>query len=754
MIHELLLTLAGHHGDLFNSDFDVDPNFPYLHQSEIILLGTLAKLGLNYSKIKSFICKYQSTNRIPIFKLGLVQSIDLWLKEYDSILVQLEMDSMKGDCTITLINYRLEIYHILFRDLLDFIEHIENDNSLVGVRLLNYLHIRLSTNGVPQLSDMDSYELDSSQFPNFLPVSVVENCFLIGRVVLVLKKNPDTQSLIEKYRKVFDYHSKSAELDYNILEIDINSFKSEIVQILFTSVTIKNQISYPLHSFRQIYLMGQGDFNDEFIEQCWELKKKSDLALLPTSEREFNRLFKRIAEDYLHDEWAKFSLPNFEFIDVQKDYTGPIEFPKYLNYNVTWPFDLFVNSKDIESYNKLFSFFLSIKISIKKLVQIRKSIMTPQTPKLLWIMCSSQLFFFESLWSYIQMDLIDSQYGELVTLTLPNKERDQSVSIEDLSRKHEQVLKTLLSGCFLNDSKSSKLINENIVDIIKLSLKTCQLIEQSQQQGQYNLLMLQDINKDGRDFTFRFSSMSDPYALLAEADKKSKTKGWFGGNKMDEAAELFGRAANAFKLQKKFKESGDAFMQQGVMLEKIGERDEASGCYINASKSYKKEFPKGRFSSAASNQKQIAEIYETDIVDYQKAGEAYELAAEWYAANGCLLKVAHYAALAETYDKAIEIYEKVATKSLDNNLTKWSVREYLFKAMICVLCLNVSLASVNIRIRSDLRCALVESVEEGDLDAYSGALQEFDKMTKLDEWKTSLLLRVKKSIQAQEEDYT
>ncbi|KAI8902255.1 soluble NSF attachment protein [Globomyces pollinis-pini] len=284
--------------------------------------------------------------------------------------------------------------------------------------------------------------------------------------------------------------------------------------------------------------------------------------------------------------------------------------------------------------------------------------------------------------------------------------------------------------------------------------------------------------------------MSDPYALLAEADKKSKTKGWFGGNKMDEAAELFGRAANAFKLQKKFKESGDAFMQQGVMLEKIGERDEASGCYINASKSYKKEFPKeavtalkqavdiltekGRFSSAASNQKQIAEIYETDIVDYQKAGEAYELAAEWYAgedsnaqANGCLLKVAHYAALAETYDKAIEIYEKVATKSLDNNLTKWSVREYLFKAMICVLCLNDPVRSkmclekyqsMDPTFSGTRECtlvtALVESVEEGDLDAYSGALQEIDKMTKLDEWKTSLLLRVKKSIQAQEEDYT
>ena len=36
-------------------------------------------------------------------------------------------------------------------------------------------------------------------------------------------------------------------------------------------------------------------------------------------------------------------------------------------------------------------------------------------------------------------------------------------------------------------------------------------------------------------------------------------------------------------------------MEQGKTLEKLSERDEASGCYINAAKSYKKEFPKGLF---------------------------------------------------------------------------------------------------------------------------------------------------------------
>lgn len=39
---------------------------------------------------------------------------------------------------------------------------------------------------------------------------------------------------------------------------------------------------------------------------------------------------------------------------------------------------------------------------------------------------------------------------------------------------------------------------------------------------------------------------------------------------------------------------------------------------------------KGRFSSAASNQKQIAEIYETDLADLESAMEAYQQAGEWY----------------------------------------------------------------------------------------------------------------------------
>ena len=59
-------------------------------------------------------------------------------------------------------------------------------------------------------------------------------------------------------------------------------------------------------------------------------------------------------------------------------------------------------------------------------------------------------------------------------------------------------------------------------------------------------------------------------------------------------------------------------------------------------------------------------------------------------ANKLYLKVADLAALEADYYKAIQQYEKVARSSINNNLMKWSVKEYLLKAGICHLATGVS----------------------------------------------------------------
>lgn len=56
-------------------------------------------------------------------------------------------------------------------------------------------------------------------------------------------------------------------------------------------------------------------------------------------------------------------------------------------------------------------------------------------------------------------------------------------------------------------------------------------------------------------------------------------------------------------------------------------------------------------------------------------------------ANKLWLKTADLVALeGKDYYKAIALYEKVAKTSIQNNLMRWSVKEYLLKAGICQLC--------------------------------------------------------------------
>ncbi len=49
---------------------------------------------------------------------------------------------------------------------------------------------------------------------------------------------------------------------------------------------------------------------------------------------------------------------------------------------------------------------------------------------------------------------------------------------------------------------------------------------------------------------------------------------------------------------------------------------------------------------------------------------------------------------------------------------------------------------------------LAEAVEQGDQEAFADKLFQFDQMSKLDKWKTTILLRVKNSIEEKGEDFS
>lgn len=49
---------------------------------------------------------------------------------------------------------------------------------------------------------------------------------------------------------------------------------------------------------------------------------------------------------------------------------------------------------------------------------------------------------------------------------------------------------------------------------------------------------------------------------------------------------------------------------------------------------------------------------------------------------------------------------------------------------------------------------LIQALEQSDESAFSDKLFQFDQLSTLDKWKTTLLLRVKNNIQEEEEDFS
>uniref|UniRef100_A0A8C0UA27 Beta-soluble NSF attachment protein n=1 Tax=Cyanistes caeruleus TaxID=156563 RepID=A0A8C0UA27_CYACU len=182
----------------------------------------------------------------------------------------------------------------------------------------------------------------------------------------------------------------------------------------------------------------------------------------------------------------------------------------------------------------------------------------------------------------------------------------------------------------------------------------------------------------------------------------------------------------------------------------------------------KKRIRRGRFTIAAKHHITIAEIYEAELVDIEKAIAHYEQAADYYkgeesnsSANKCLLKVAAYAAQLEQYQKAIEIYEQVGTNTMDNPLLKYSAKEYFFKAALCHFIVDELNAKLALEKYEEMFPAftdsreckllkkLLEAHEEQNSEAYTEAVKEFDSISRLDQWLTTMLLRIKKTIQGE-----
>lgn len=288
--------------------------------------------------------------------------------------------------------------------------------------------------------------------------------------------------------------------------------------------------------------------------------------------------------------------------------------------------------------------------------------------------------------------------------------------------------------------------------------------------------------------------------FFAEAEKTLAKKTWFSSStetKNEEAAELFEKAANAFKVGGCHSDAGDSYSRAAdIYRDKLNNMGEASKCMSNAGACYRKSDPKaaiekyqsavsllcdaGRLTQAAKLSKEIAELFENDEADGDEgdgtnvtlAIENYEQAAELFGMeNGksqrsqCMAKVAELCSAAlEPPDllRASGIYDELGQGCLESNLLKFNAKGYFLQAIMCHLANGDSIGASQALSRYESLdytfgesregkfCAqLIECVENFDSEGFAQACFEFDRITKLDPWKTSMLVKVKRSIESE-----
>jgi len=283
----------------------------------------------------------------------------------------------------------------------------------------------------------------------------------------------------------------------------------------------------------------------------------------------------------------------------------------------------------------------------------------------------------------------------------------------------------------------------------------------------------------------KIGNTSQADALMKEAEKKYK--GGFlkfmtpKADRAEAATELIKQAANSYKLAKDWESSANAYLRCAQIEKETG--GDPADAYLEAATMQRKYntataiktmdlavealCSDRKISQAARIKKQIGEIYEADK-EYLLAAKNYNDAVELYSmegetnttTNNILLKVPELKIIAEE-DKthiieAIKIYENVAAKYLENRLTAPSAKDLYFRATILHLSNNDTVGASNALEKyadqdptfgtsreAKFVAALVKAIEEKNVQEFSDQCWEFNNITPLDRWKTTVLNRAK-----------
>ncbi|KAI8825899.1 gamma-tubulin complex component protein [Fimicolochytrium jonesii] len=330
------------------------------------------------------------------------------------------------------------------------------------------------------------YKLDHTLTLDFVPVKLAEAILFVGKALVTIKQSSqleamDAASTLVEHADSFSALADDAEFQPLPFEIAIGKVKKEVAAILWDVVVMDEHLTRHLHAIKNTYELGFGDLWMAFIEECSKLKANAVTRLSRVTEHELNSTFRSLlrqrggADVDLYSTHFRFkvvldrtgktvlraSLPSIaesshtkHILEDEPDGgLSAIHVESFLglevklDYVVKWPLDLIFVQEDITRYNIVFAFLLQLKSTHMRVQRVCSSISQSvrgadrvarsgqdrsdsrslDLPREIWRLRAMMLFFLDCLWSYIQMDVLESNHQIL----LQRVTRKQQVEHDD-----------------------------------------------------------------------------------------------------------------------------------------------------------------------------------------------------------------------------------------------------------------------------------------------------------------------------------
>ncbi|KAM7405699.1 hypothetical protein PAMP_000127 [Pampus punctatissimus] len=373
--------------------------------------------------------------------------------------------------------------------------------GLSGKQLRELQDLRLIEEENMLAPSLQQFSLRTEMLPSYIPIRVAEKILFVGESVQMFENHnhsPSRAGSILKHQEdtfASELHRLKQQPLFSLVDFEnlIDRIRSTVAEHLWTLMVEESDLLEQLKIIKDFYLLGRGELYQVFIDLAQHMLKTPPTAV---TEHDVNVAFQQAAHKVLLDDDNLLPLLHLT-VDYQgKDGketsgprdgatppqdTSPREIPPTgwaalgLTYKVQWPLHILFTPAVLEKYNVVFRYLLSVRRVQSQLQHCwalqmqRKHLKSSQTDAVKWRLRNHMAFLIDNLQYYLQVDVLESQFSQL--LQLINSTRD----FESIRLAHDHFLSNLLAQSFILLKPVFHCLNE----ILELCHNFCSLVSQS-----------------------------------------------------------------------------------------------------------------------------------------------------------------------------------------------------------------------------------------------------------------------------------